>query len=727
MESQWKRFWDTGVFPFLEFMLSLSLGYCLSLFFYVGQSELSLIDTNDAAYPFLQGAAILAFSLGFLVRKLIVHLPKSISVGLCFIFSIQLSWLGLSDSQDFLIDYIFNFEIIFLLTLITFLSLGLYCGSIRDFRFMSFALGIVVFTFYSLFDPNQKAPFKTIQIVLLSLLFVYFGSNLFTKSAFSIRYYKIRSKIGNHPLFAPFYSVSLSLLLAYVGLHLYFQPGAKIPLVLAISFAILFARLASLYNPLKRETKNLYFLGRGLILLSIFFFFSQSYWNHYHIILCVLLGGMIGFFKPNQNSSKEYAIIVAKTILLFFGSIGLYHWNTSLFTKSLVSIAFVPILLSSFLLQTHIILIPRLLMLGIALVISFVFYSPPSIRVTSPFAKQESYDPIPYKILDLAFNSKDFVYFGPLLPFNTESFLPKRSDIKGKIVVIGLSNNNSLTISYIEQLRKEEHPFLVFVSREKEGTSVSTSALSLLNRKTFWGFDVYFPSYYKNPLLFSNELSKDWKFKHFDEKLDKIKVGEVNPILDNTIRYSTTDLKKEAFTIKQLYYESYLSYAEYYFGLKQYRLALQSIAMARVFQSPEPKLLRIAFESLKLTTPEAEMIPILQDLSQDGKYQEFAWNTLIPMYESLGDYENSLQTMLILEKYYRIQGKTALASELELARVRIFLNQENWKDSETLIVLRSKENPNSVIWERLRRELTEKKESAKRPYQKIEMREARIQ
>ncbi|PKA10330.1 hypothetical protein CH372_19980, partial [Leptospira meyeri] len=63
MDSQWKRFWETGLFPSLEFSLSLSIGYVLSLFFYVAGSELALIDRTDTAYPVLQILLIVSFAI----------------------------------------------------------------------------------------------------------------------------------------------------------------------------------------------------------------------------------------------------------------------------------------------------------------------------------------------------------------------------------------------------------------------------------------------------------------------------------------------------------------------------------------------------------------------------------------------------------------------------------------------------------------------------------------
>lgn len=69
MDSQWKRFWETGLFPSLEFSLSLSIGYVLSLFFYVAGSELSLIDRTDTAYPILQALIGIFFAAGFIYRK----------------------------------------------------------------------------------------------------------------------------------------------------------------------------------------------------------------------------------------------------------------------------------------------------------------------------------------------------------------------------------------------------------------------------------------------------------------------------------------------------------------------------------------------------------------------------------------------------------------------------------------------------------------------------------
>jgi len=727
MESQWKRFWETGLFPFLEFALSLSLGYFLSLLFYVSSSELNLVDTSDSAFPVLQGILILFFGFGFLFRKYSQAIPTSLTVSLVLLLAAEIFWFGRQGSSDFLIDYIFSFELILFGAGIGAFVTGLYCGSIKDYRFLSFALGITFFTFHSLFDPNHNSSLKTILIILFVLLESYLLSTFLRKSAFSLRFYKIRSKIGKHPLFAPFYRSSLSMLLAYCILHVYFQPGPKIPLILSISFAVFFGRVLSLLTGIKKETKAIYLIGRIMLVVSFFFFIYQSYWNYFYIALCILLAGMVGFFKPNETKQKEYVFVALETSAYVSISLLLYHWNIMVGIRSVVAIVFAPILTYPYLLQKHIIRYPQFIMLGITALTAFVFFYPPSIRTNIPFSKKEIYDPIPFRISNLEETENSYVYYGSILPFVSNPFLPKKSEIEGKIVVLGLKNHQSQIISYVERLTKEKHKFLIFLSRKKNNPTPHINALSLLRRSSFWGFDVYYPPYMPEPLLFTEQLIKDWKFKYFHERLENVSVEETWNTLENIIKYSGVDLKKDALSIKHIYYTSYARYANYYYEIGQNKLALDAIAIARKFESPDKDLLKIAFNSLKYTTPEPDFIPILEDLSNEVEFQEFAWNTLLPMFESLGDWNNALRTMDQLEKFYRSKNLLELARELELVKVRLYLNQENWKDAEPLILSRVKENPQSVIWERLKNEVAEKKESSKRVYARPEQREARIQ
>jgi len=97
------------------------------------------------------------------------------------------------------------------------------------------------------------------------------------------------------------------------------------------------------------------------------------------------------------------------------------------------------------------------------------------------------------------------------------------------------------------------------------------------------------------------------------------------------------------------------------------------------------------------------------------------------MFESLGDWNHALLTMSSLEKFYRSNNQIDQANELELARVRLFINQENWKEVEPIIGARMRENPDSVIWERLKNEVIEKKDSLRRLSARPDLREARIQ
>jgi hypothetical protein len=727
MESQWKRFWETGLFPFLEFALSLTLGYFLSLLFFVASNELNLVDTSDSAFPILQGILILFFGIGFIFRKYSQAIPIPVTVTLLFLLGAEIFWLERQGSSDFLIDYIFSFDLILIGAGIGAFVTGLYCGSIKDYRFLSFALGITLFTFHSLFDPNQNSSLKSTIIVVYVLLESYLLSTFLRKSAFSLRFYKIRSKIGKHPLFAPFYRSSLSMLLAYCILHVYFQPGPKIPLILSISFAVFFGRILSLIAGIKKETKAVYLIGRIVLVIAFFFFIYQSYWNYFYIALCILLAGMVGFFKPNETKQKEYLYVGMETITYVLISLLLYHWNTMVSIRSIVAIVFAPILTYPYLMQKHIIRYPQFIMLAVTVLIAFVFFYPPSIRTNVPFSKKEIYDPIPFRISNLEESPNSYVYYGSILPFVSNPFLPKKAEIHNKIVILGLKNYQSQVISYIERLSKEKHNFLIFISRKKHNTTPHINALSLLRRTTFWGFDVYFPPYMKEPIQFTNQLPLDWKLKYFHERLENVSVEETKTILDSIIKFSGADLKKDALMIKHLYYSSYARYANYYYNIGQNKLALDAIAIARKFESPDIELLKIAFNSLKYTTPEPDFIPILEDLSNQVEFQEFAWNTLLPMFESLGDWNNALQTMDKLEQFYRSKNLLALARELELVKVRLYLNQENWKDAEPLILSRVKENPQSVIWERLKNEVAEKKESSKRVYARPEQREARIQ
>ncbi|MCZ8156027.1 MAG: hypothetical protein O9264_07905 [Leptospira sp.] len=727
MESQWKRFWETGLFPFLEFALSLSLGYFLSLLFFASSSELKLVDTSDSAFPILQAILISFFGIGFLFRKYSQQIPIPLTVTLIFILAAEIFWLKRQGSSDFLIDYIYSFELILFGAGIGAFATGLYCGSIKDYRFLSFALGITLFTFYSLFDPNHNFSLKSIVVFLFLLLESYLLSTFLAKPLFSLRFYKIRSKIGKHPLFAPFYRSSLSLLLAYCVLHVYFQPGPKIPLILSISFAVFIGRLLSLVSSLKKETKAIYLIGRIMLIVAFFFFIYQAFWNYFYIALCILLAGMVGFFKPNQTKQREYVFVAAEAIGYVVLSLFLYHWNIMVSVRSIVAILFAPILTYPYLMQKHIIRYPQVLMFIIAIAISVIFFYPPTIRSNVPFSKKEIYDPIPYKISNLGENGGEYVYYGSILPFESNPFLPKKLEIVDKTVILSLKNNQPQIISYIERLSKEQHYFLVFVSRTRNIPTPHVNALSLLKRISFWGFDVYYPPYMNQPIKYSSVLPNDWKLKYFQERLENASIQDTLSNLDSIIRFSGADLKKDALTIKHCYYLSYAGYANYYYQIGQNKLALDAIALARKFETPDGELLKIAFNSLKYTTPEPDFIPILEDLSNQPEYQEFAWNTLLPMFESLGDWNNALRIMELLERYYKAKNLIDLARELELVKVRLYLNQENWKDAEPLILSRAKENPGSVIWDRLKNEIAEKKDSAKRVYARPEQREARIQ
>ncbi len=727
MESQWKRFWETGLFPFLEFALSLSLGYFLSLLFYVASNELSLVDTSDSAFPLLQGLLISFFGIGFIFRKYSQTIPRTLTITLILLLAAQIIWFTRQGSSDFLIDYIFSFELILFGGGLCAFVTGLYCGSIKDYRFLSFALGITLFTFHSLFDPNHNTSLKSILFVLFLLLESYLLSTFLHKSAFSLRFYKIRSKIGKHPLFAPFYRSSLSMLLAYCILHLYFQPGPKIPLILSISFAVFFGRALSLLSGLKKETKAIYLIGRIMLVVSFFFFIYQSYWNYFYIALCMILAGMVGFFKPNETKQKEYVYITLEASAYVAISLLLYHWNIMVSIRSIIAISFASILTYPYLLQKHIIRYPQVIMLVVTCLLAFIFFYPPSIRTNVPFSKTEIYDPIPYQISNLETKSNGYVFYGSILPFKSNPFLPKKAEIENKTVVLSLKDHQSQVISYIERLSKEKHDFLIFVARKKNSITPHISALSLLRRTTFWGFDVYYPPYMTEPILFSDELPKDWKFKYFQERIENVSIDDTRNVLDGIIKFSGVDLRKDALLIRHLYYSSYASYANYYYQIGQNKLALDAITLARKFESPDKELLKIAFNSLKYTTPEPAFIPILEDLANEVEFQEFAWNTLLPMFESLGEWNNALKTMDQLEKFYKDKNLLNLARELELVKVRLYLNQENWKDAEPLILSRAKENPQSVIWDRLKNEVIEKKESSRRVYARPEQREARIQ
>lgn len=727
MDSQWKRFWETGLFPSLEFSLSLSIGYVLSLFFYVAGSELALIDRTDTAYPVLQILLLVSFAIGFIYRKYKQTLPVGLAVALLVAAIVQIFWFLRANSAEFLIDYIFSFEWVLLSGVLSAFSVGIYGGSLRDFRFLSFALGVTVFTFYSLFEPNQNYSMKVLLAVLYIFLSLYLISTFVQRSPYSSKFYKIRSKIGKHPLFAPFYRSALSLLVSYCILHLYFQPGPKIPLILSVSFSVIFGRVLSLLGGLKKETKSVFLIGRVALLFAFFFFIYQTYWSSFFIALCIITGSIVGFFKPNKTAYKEYMFVGLETGIYLGLSFLLYFWNLPMGIRTISALLFVPVLMYPYLIQKHIVRLPRILMLVTAVIIVLLFFSPPTIRTNSPFSKKEIFDPIPFAITNISFNEEEYIYYKSVLPFESNPFLPKHSEIKGKTVVLGLSSNQSQIISYIERLSQEQHPFLILTTRNKSNQFHHINALSLLNRKSYWNFDIYYPSYMESKIGFASTLPTDWKLKYFAEKLDNATTQEVVAVLDSILKYSSGDLRKDAFEIKHLYYESFAEYARFYHNIGQNKLALDAIAVARKFELPKPDLLRIAFNSLKFTTPEAEYIPILEDLSSDPEFQEFAWNSLIPMFESLGDWNHALLTMSSLEKFYRSNNQFDQANELELARVRLFINQENWKEVEPIIGARMRENPESVIWERLKNEVIEKKDSLRRLSTRPDVREARIQ
>lgn len=727
MDTNWKRLWETGLIPVFEYTLSLSLGYMISLVFYVASYELSTIDQSDSTFPLFQGYLCVFFLVGMAYRKFQKQSNKLVSIGFVSLSLLLGIVFWNSGESEFLIDYIFSLEWVFVLGGLGAALLGVFFVSLADIRFLSFISGIFLFTFYSLFEPTLQVSIKPVLSIIYILLFFYFLSSLFAKTILSNRFYKIRSKIGKHPLYFPFYTTGLSLFFSYSLLHVFFQPGPKIPFILAVSFSLVVGRLLSLVAKLRKETKLIYLIGRFLTLAAFIIFLYQSQWGSFYIVIGIILGLLIGFFKPNENK-KFIPLGILIEILLYFGlSYLLYHWNLSPKYKLFIAVFFAIIVSYRFLLQTHIVRFPRIVFGLSSIIIVLFFYSPPTIRSSEPYSKKENFDPIPFYLTNIDFNEEDFIYYNSVLPFPSKSFLPKRSEIIGKTVVLGLHKNPKQTISYIEHLSREKIPFLIFVSTQKANQSYHINALSLLGRKSYWGFDVYFPYYAKFELALNKKLPIDWRFKYFTEKLQGLSASEVNSLLQNTIRYSSGELRNDAFQIRDLYYESFSKYANYFHSISQYKLALDAILLARIFDFPKPDLQRIAYQSLLFTTPEPSYITILEDLASNNSYQEFAYHSLIPMYESMNEINKAIFTIDSLTNFYRSQNKMTQVDELELSRVRLLINLENWKEAEPIVIAKLRSEPDSVIWNRLKNEILEKKDSFKRLTIRPDGREARIQ
>ena len=191
---------------------------------------------------------------------------------------------------------------------------------------------------------------------------------------------------------------------------------------------------------------------------------------------------------------------------------------------------------------------------------------------------------------------------------------------------------------------------------------------------------------------------------------------DIADTLANLINYSSGTLNETAISYRNKFYNSYKTYAEYYYRIGDFDRSVQMANLAFRFHVADDSLLDTAYNSLLRITTEKEQIPVMKILLSKNKYKEQTIKRLYPMLLSLNKKEEALDKINELIDFYakNPEAHSEELKNLKIEKAKIYLQFSNIREAEEIIMTESRKNNGSVIWQKLLADLVSLKESTYR-------------
>ena len=695
-------------------ILCLSLGFLGSLFFKNAYQEIKQIENEDVFFQAAKLVLGLAFLAGLLLKRLMhgiraLYLEYSV---LALLVSEMITLNGFSSGL-LQVDYIFYTDIfLFYASLNSFVT-GMLAARLKNFRLWGFLAGGTSYIVYAFFNPTIVIKAEN---YLMPLVFVMTLELLLFSIIPKAHNASQRPTPKTFPINDIFFYSSLSLFVCHAILY-YVNIKTPDSFILGTGSGLLLFNIIFHYGFLNSKLRWKYLAGRGILIVSLILTMHLSRYELAAGILLFLDTACIAIYRPSKYKLSFILPSIAGGLALYAIThfLNIYYLRYE-FRYSFV-FGFILLVWTPFLFLNSVKFLNKLMTVSLSFALAAYFFSPLPYDYKMNFVKTENLRPIPYLLNSIGLNEENFVFFNVNLPFKNQETLPKKNTFRNKTIILGLGDNLEITLTYLYQLNKNGYPFIIFQDKNSRHL---TNHLIEFDSIEYPLFRIYFP---KNsiPLLKTEKESRSeslsWEIQHVETRLRGLEANDdIADTLANLINYSSGTLNETAISYRNKFYNSYKTYAEYYYRIGDFDRSVQMANLAFRFHVADDSLLDTAYNSLLRITTEKEQIPVMKILLSKNKYKEQTIKRLYPMLLSLNKKEEALDKINELIDFYakNPEAHSEELKNLKIEKAKIYLQFSNIREAEEIIMTESRKNNGSVIWQKLLADLVSLKESTYR-------------
>jgi hypothetical protein len=697
--------------------LCISLGFLGFLVSKHAYFEIKAVEYEDISFLSLKIVLCFACITGFLARRNIKNIFSEYVELALILLNILIIYILMNFSSGILqVDYIFHTGIFQLFSFIIIFTSGYFLGSLKKLRLWGFLVGSVSVFGYSFIYKTPELNTETYLIPILCILVTEICLNSFYTGLNKKKVEFKKFTHSNHTTTDVFFYTSITLFVTHSLLFYYRSSGGPDVLVSGGGLGLLIFNILLNLKLINRKVRLLYFIGRIVIILNLILTVQQSYLELFSFWLFFLDLGTFAIFRPREYSSKFIFISIISGVIVAYASY-LLHLK---YTKSEYLYAFILVIVNliwlPLILKNSFGILQKLVILAISYGLSLYFFSPLPFNYKIQQYSNENVVPIPYLLSSVELNNEDFVFYNTGLPFMKSIMLPKRGAFKNKIVVLGIRENPEIILTYVKYLAKNSYPYIIYQSRSLPRL---TREEILFSYQEFPLFRIYYPENgiagisFLKPGLPSRVYETDF----VENKIKDLSSNEeIADVLLNIIKYTTGDSNRIAKNYQDKFFRSYMKYSDYYFEIKDYRMAIKMAELSMKFGVEDSDLYETTFQSLIRISPEKEHINVMNFLVNKPKYKEEILKRLYPLLLSTGDEKGAIQRMDELIELYQKSSETENNLFVLIEKIKIFIKNQRYSEVEEIIQKEKKKQPNSSIWDKLLADVKYYKETSSKPY-----------
>ncbi len=705
--------------PFLllpGIFLCIALGFLGLLVAKHAYFEIKEVEFEDISFLSLKIVLFIASITGFLSRRNLGKLLSEYLEIALIILNIMIIYILMNFSSGIMqVDYIFHTGIFQFFSFIILFTSGYFLGSLKRLRLWGFLVGGISVFGYSYLYKSPDLNTEIYLIPILCILVIDICLNSFLMGDGKV-FTKKKKYLSNHTSTDVFFYSSITLFVAHSLLFYYRSPGGPDALVSGGGLGVLIFNIIYNFKLLNRKVRILYLVGRFAILLNLFLTIQQAYIELFHFWLFFLDMGTLAIFRPKSYNSKFIFSGILSGIIIAYVSY-LLHLK---YTKSEYLYAFLLVIVNliwlPLILKNSFGIIQKLLVLGISYSISLYFFSPLPFNYDIQKISNEDVIPVPFLLSSVELNDQEFVFYSTGLPFAKSVMLPKRGEFKNKIVVLGIRENPEIILTYVKYLAKNSYPYIIYQTKKLPRL---TREEILFSYQEFPLFRIYYPEKGIPGISF---LQPGLPSRVFESDVVENKIKDLNTneeiaeTLAYLIKFTTGESQSMAKVYQEKFFKSYLKYSEYFFNLKDYRMAIKMAELSMIFQKNDDSLFETTYQSLIRISPEKEHINVMNFLVDKPKYRLEILKRLYPLLLSTGDEKGAIQKMEELIDIYQKSDDLSNASFVIIEKIKIFIKNQRYAEVEDLIQKEKKRQPKNLIWEKLLSDVKYYKETSSKPY-----------